>query len=55
MRERGRKRERHRRIKEKRKGEIKVVLGISIENAPVTSKAGDLLKDGHDRLSPKHN
>lgn len=38
------------RRKEEREREIKVVLGISEENAPLTSKAQRLLKDGSNRL-----
>ncbi len=42
------------RRKEHGEGETKAVWGIS-ENAPVTSKAERLLKDGYNRLTPKHN
>lgn len=38
--------------KGRERGEIKVVLGISEENTPVTSKAERLLKDGYNRLTP---
>lgn len=37
--------------KGERQREIKVVLGISEEYAPVTSKAERLLKDGSSRLT----
>lgn len=37
--------------KGERRREIKVVLGISEEYAPVTSKAERLLKDGSSRLT----
>lgn len=57
--ERGREREKDTcsdRIKEQGEGEIRgsvgIVWGISEENAPVTSKAECLLKDGYNRLTP---
>ena len=34
------------------KGSVGIVWGISEENAPVTSKAERLLKDGYNRLTP---
>lgn len=40
------------RRKERGEGEIKVVLGVTEANAPVTSKAERLLKDGYNRLTP---
>lgn len=58
MREGERERERHLfRLKEgagrgRDKRSVGIMWGISEENAPVTSKAERLLKDGYNRLTP---